>query len=520
MGAFEDLVVAAVPSIEALIPADPAAELGRYTDRERRGFIPQSAPAQAALDDFPGLTAERLLGALELGVAELTLTAPAEIVSGLKPLPYGSSFSIAWADGESALRKSVSLVAAGHPGAIELITEQVRGLLPSLDLSDVTGDEATIISRHGAVHLALAVAVSAAVLNAISTRSADPVAIIGVAIGVTALLLPSVPKPPAYEQALLDKRRAEYRGRSWFTHVPVSGHEFVLVEEPSLTKADFGLTGLVGAIDTGFAVRTGIEEGTVPVSVNVRLDPPGEPDLESWDEIVEISYTAVEGDARFGHGATAPWPGEFRVRVSATGRDEGDERYDLRIWPAPFTEPLVHKKSDRLGHVLRGEPVPEMQIAPDAEFRWLEEALGEAGTVTIVTGLTAAEVEPEFDTDFVVVETEDAVVVVEHNNYVGSDDAVLERLSRNGKAASHYWGVNRDTLLSFARGGEMVAAEPTDDDADFGEDEEVVRAVDGFDWADWRHTDAKAITAVARFTGRTIPRDLVLAKLEELPSSQ
>ena len=94
---------------------------------------------------------------------------------------------------------------------------------------------------------------------------------------------------------------------------------------------------------------------------------------------------------------------------------------------------------------------------PSAEVRWLEKTLGEAATVTIVTGLTAAEVEPEFETDFFVVEIEDAVIVVENNHYVGSRDEVLERLSRNGKAASHYWNVNRLTRLSFARAGQVIA---------------------------------------------------------------
>jgi hypothetical protein len=91
VGEFEELISAAVPSIEALIPADPAAELGRYEPRQWSGRPEYGAPAQRALDDFPGLTAERLLGALELGVARLTLTAPADVVAGLQPLPDESS---------------------------------------------------------------------------------------------------------------------------------------------------------------------------------------------------------------------------------------------------------------------------------------------------------------------------------------------------------------------------------------------------------------------------------------------
>ncbi len=318
---------------------------------------------------------------------------------------------------------------------------------------------------------------------------------------------------------MLEKRRKDYQFTYTHAHVPVFDHEFLLVEELGLTKADFTTNGLVGAVDTGFAVRTGIAQGHAPVSLRALEDPPQDVDLAHWDEVVEISYTAVNGGARLGPAETPPWPGEFRVRVHSRGRDEEDENYSVLIWQAPFAEPLVHKKTDRVGHILRGEPAPDVVLAPDAEVRWLEKTLGEAATVTIVTGLTAAEVEPEFETDFFVVETEDAVIVVENNHYVGSRDDVLERLSRNGKAASHYWNVNRDTRLSFARAGQLIASEHTDEGAYFGDDPEVAAAVDGFDWDDWRHTDAKAITAVARFTGRTIPRDVVLAKLEELLSS-
>lgn len=515
VGEFEKMILSAVPSIEALIPADPAAELGRY---ESKRLKERGTPVQQSLSRMNDLLVERLLGALELHVARLDLRAPGELVAHLRQ-PEHSYFLSGTGGRESATRKPVHMLEILHPGATELITERVRELLP-LDLSDASGDEAAIAARHGAAHLAVAVAVATAVLRAIGTEfSTDPAAIIGVAIGVTALLLPSIPMPPAYEQALLEKRRKDYQFGYMHSHVPVFDHEFLLVEELSLTKADFTANGLTGAVDTGFAVRTGVAEGHVPVSLRVLPDPPEEVDLDHWDEVVEISYTAVAGGARLGRAETPPWPGEFRVRVHARGRDEEDENYALVIWSAPFAEPLVHKKTDRVGHLLRGEPAPEVVPAPDAEHRWLEKELVNAATVTIVTGLTAAEVEPEFEGDFIVVETEDAVIVVENNHYVGSRGEVLERLSRKGKAASHYWNVNRNTRLSFARDGQVIASEHTDGGVDFGDDPEVAAAVDGFDWDDWRYTDAKGITAVTRFTGRTIPRDVVLAKLQEMLSN-
>ncbi len=521
MGEFEELVLTAARQIAVLVPAGPAAELGRYEPRRWSGRPEHGAPAQRALDDFTGLTAERLLGALELGVAGLTLTAPADVIAGLRPLPDGSRFTLVSASGQSALKTPVTMVAAVHPGAIELITERVRAMVSSLDLSDATGDEAAVCAKHGAAHLALAVAVSAAILRALGTpTSTDPLAIIGVAIGVTALLLPEIPKPPAYEQALLQKRRAAYKGLSWQTNVPVFGHEFMFVEEPSHSWADFAPTGLVAAVDTGFAVRTGVEEGSVPVSVRVVLDVPGEADTRSWDEVAEASFTAEKGDARLGHGAMPPWPGEFRVRVHARGRDgDDDERYELLIWPSPHAEPLVHKKTDRVGHRLRGEPEPEVRISPEAGFRWLSELLPVAATITVATGVGVDDVADEFEEDAIAVELDGGVVVVENNNYRGSQQEVLERLSRNGKAASHYWNVNRLTRLSFARGGEVVSAREVLNQTEFGDDPEVLEALTGLDFTDFRHLDAKGITAAVRFTGAVIPEDAVRSAVDDLYES-
>jgi hypothetical protein len=517
VGEFEELVLQTVPAIEALIPADPAAELGRYEPRQRGRRPEHGAPAQRALDDFPALTAERLLGALELCVANLKLAAPADTVAALRPLPDGSRFAFVSAGGQSALKTPVTMVAAVHPGAIELVTEQVRSALNLLDLSEASGDEAAIAAKHGAAHLALAVAVSAAVLRAIGTPTATaPAAIIGIAIGVTALLLPEIPKPPAYEHALLEKRRAEYQGSYWRANVPVFDHEFVVVEEPSLAKADFTTTGLAAAIDTGFAVRTGIAEGTVPVFVRVVLDAPPEAETRHWDEVAEVSFTAVKGDARLGRGALPPWPGEFRARVHARGRDgDDDESYELLIWPAPLAEPLVLKKTDRVGHRLRGEPEPEVVIAPEAGVRWLSKLLGAAATVTVATGLDV----DDFEEDSVAVEFDGGVVVVELNNFVGTNREVLERLSRNGKAASYFWNVNALTRLSFARDGKLVSAEEPWGETDFGDDPEVAAALDGLDFGDFRHKDAKGITAVCRFIGVELPTDELTAAINDLFST-
>ncbi len=504
--------------IEALIPAAPAAELGRRTERGRRDAFPSGSLVQQALRDVAGLSAERLLGALELAVARLDLTAPQELVAELKPLPDGSAFSYLTSTGQSAMATPMILVEGVHPGATGLIVRHVRALLP--DLTDFTGDEAAIVTKRGAAHLAVAVAVSRAVLNALGTPAAsDPVAAVGIAIGATAEILPDVAMPPAYEQALLDKRRAEYRSASWYTNAVVFDHEFVLVEELGLTKADFTATGLVSAIDTGFAVRTGIAEGQVPVSVSVLMQAPPLPNAEMWDEIAEISYRAVQGDAKLGHGATAPWPGEFRVRVCATGRDEGDERYELLIWPEPHRDPVLRKATDRVGHLLRGEPAPPPLSRPERPYWWLEDELEVAATVTIITNIDVDDVVDEFEEDSIAVEIGSDVIVIEVNNYQGSRPEVLERLSRNGKAASHFWTADALTCLSFARDGQVVDAREVLNPEWTNVDPEVGKAVEGLNFADWRHRNAKGITAAVRFTGAVIPEDDVRAAIEELFSS-
>ncbi|MDX3662599.1 DUF6461 domain-containing protein [Streptomyces sp. ID05-26A] len=498
MGDFAKQVDDAARVIEALIPDEPAATLGTHTAQRGNERHARGSATQQALRGFSSLAAERLLGALELAVARLDLTAPAELVSGLVPPPANATFGFVSMGEQSAMALPMTMVDGAHPGASSLILGHVRALFP--DINDVEGDEHAIAVKRGATHLAVAVVVARAVLNAIGTPvAANPAAAVGIAIGACAAILPDVPMPHAYERAVQEKRRREYRPTSWMTEAMVSGHQFVVVEEPSLTEADFTATGLVAAIDTGFAVRTGLADGKVPVSVQVVLDEPHLPDLEQWDEVAEIDYVAVAGAAKFGHGSTAPWPGGFRVRVCATGRDEGEERYDLTLWPAPATDPVVHKAADRVGHLLRGEPAPPPISRPERPYQWLED-LGPAATVTVVTNAGVADVVDEFEEDSVAVEIEGGVLVVEFNNYQGSRIAVLQRLSRNGKAASYHWNANRVTRLSFARDGQLT------------EDADTRKAVEGLSFTDLRHLDAKGITAVVRFTGTVIPeaiRELV-----------
>jgi len=219
---------------------------------------------------------------------------------------------------------------------------------------------------------------------------------------------------------------------------------------------------------------------------------------------------------------TPPWPGPYRVGVHVRGRDGDDvEGHRLVVWSAPVAPPIVHRRTDRLGHRLRGEPEPPVVTAPEAAFRWVHRGrLSMAATITSVTGLTPDEVVRAFGADpgaplplegcqdgvewvpaVAVRECGDVVVAVEVNGFRGSDEAVLRELSRAGRAASMFWNAKALTCLSFARGGEVLWAEELLDEMPTSQDPEVQRALQELDFDDYRHLEAKGITAVARFTG-------------------
>src|SRR5690606_10269033 len=174
---------------------------------------------------------------------------------------------------------------------------------------------------------------------------------------------------------------------------PVSGHRFALLEDGPVPDVDFSGNGLVAVVAGGAVIRTGIETGEVHLVVDVLDGPP--PDVaDGWEEIVEVSWRAFAGGASVAGARephlsrlTPPWPGDYRLRVHARGRDvpDGTESYRLMVWEAPAAAEVVHARADRLGHRLRGEPEPPEP--PEAAYRWLAgTALAEAATVTVVTG--------------------------------------------------------------------------------------------------------------------------------------
>jgi hypothetical protein len=534
---FEPAVSAALPEIIARVPKEPAAKLGRWRPK---GYQQRGTRVQAALEELGDLLAERLLGALELTVDDLNVAIPPDLLAGL-PEPQLGPFGFATSGEASATHQAVSFVEHVHPGAADLVVELVEALWDKASVPDAKGDEAEIAAQHGAAHFALAVVVSAAVFGALGTvvARATP-AIVGVALGAVAIVLPTAPKPSAYAAAVLAKRRAEYMYPSMSSVLAaVTDNRFWIAEGPVPADIDFSRNGLAVAVLGGVVVRTGSAESHRRVTLQVLAEPPAEVDLTGWDEVVDISWTAAEGGARVsgtenleshrwrGHHTweSPPWPGDYRVRVHARDRDEADDTYSLIIWQAPAEPEVVHKKTDGLGHRLRGEPEPASVVAPEAEYRWIaKSSLSVAATITIVVGLTPDEVVRAFGGDpsgpisiqafaqrlalqrdsqyhavLAMLEVDGAVLAVEENGFQGADSDRIKALSRNGKAASVYWNVNANFRLTFAERGELVYSgdashegnPPGTEDLDFG---------------DYHNRYAKGVVAVARFTGRGISK--------------
>ncbi|WP_083986677.1 DUF6461 domain-containing protein [Frankia sp. EI5c] len=587
----------------ARIPPTPAAELGRISAAERPADRP-GAPVLTALRSVGPRLPERLLGALELVVDEIPLRAPRGLTAGLAaersgladavpPRARTGSRALAPAEEPEAV-EAVARLDRVSPGACQLILAYVRRLVDhpvtapllvvddrvydadgahsdgahsdggdldggALGTASAPADEATLAARHGAAHLALAVAVATAVLRELDPPAlhAEAPVVTGTAVGCAVLALRGRPMPDSYPAALLMRQRADYRlPRHAAGCVPVESHRFGLVECENLTealpdgadgrRADFSRNGLVDVVAGGVLVRTGIGTGRVSVALRVLEAPPGAPtpaEVAAWDEIVDVSWTATGGaasvvgsaatradapaDARSLYHQTPPWPGDYRLRVRARGRDGAgeDETYELVVWSAPPAPETVHRRSDQLGYRLRGEVPPPATSQPETRYRWVRRRSGfrEAATFTVVVGATPQDVVRYFDADpgapcsltrlraerrtdpYLLVlpleGTDDAVLAVEESGLQGSRHAVLSAVSRHGLAASMFWNINALTRLSLAQDGEVLAAfEPgTDPIPDV-----VLPLLRDLDLAGATDRVAKGLVVVERFTGHTI----------------
>ncbi|MEV7098665.1 DUF6461 domain-containing protein [Amycolatopsis sp. NPDC051045] len=535
----EDLAVAVaavVPAVRAVIPPAPAAVLGRLRfEPQRRRFpdAPESAVLRS-LRTLPSWVVEQVHGAVEPMLASLPVPAPS-VTAAPEPPPSSGTFGFLSTGGEAEALRETRLLAQTRPGLLELVAELTAGLAAGDALAPfltAEGDEAAIAAAHGAAHLAIALVT--ATIAAREAGSPGVAGIVGTALGVAASLLRSAPMPAGYEAALREKQRAEYRlPQSGGTFVDVRDHVFALTEGGFPAFGSFAENGLAEAVEGGVVIRTGTGNGSVRVGVRVLAEPPATAETLGWNEVVDLSWRAEHGSAALAPGSwrgvtTPPWPGEYRIRVHAYGRDDPEsEGYDLWIWAAPAEPPRVHARADRLGHRLRGEPEPPLVDPPEGGYRWIRRSrLTVAATVTVVTGLPAEDVVRGFGGDparpepleelreayaepwLAVLDLDGVVVAIEENGYRGSRAPVLTAVSRAGRAASMFWNVNAVRRLSFARGGEVVSSfEPGPGEP--AADPEVAAALAGLDLKNYRDREEKGLVAVERFTGRGLhPADL------------
>ncbi|CCH32780.1 hypothetical protein BN6_55210 [Saccharothrix espanaensis DSM 44229] len=59
--------------------------------------------------------------------------------------------------------------------------------------------------------------------------------------------------------------------------------------------------------------------------------------------------------------------------MRGSGRHDGEKTYCLDVWSAPAAPEVVHKRTDRLGDCLRGEPEPPVSNPLYAEHRWIQQ---------------------------------------------------------------------------------------------------------------------------------------------------
>ncbi|MEV4808902.1 DUF6461 domain-containing protein [Micromonospora avicenniae] len=517
---------------------------------DRRVSAPSEPSGLAALRELAALTTERLLGALELTVTGMEpVDVPGLTVYLPPPPPAGGRYGFAPAGNDSEAFTAALLLDGMRPGLADLVLALARRLavhpsiVPLLVAPDAA-DEQAVAAQHGRAHLALAVAVAHTVVGHVQVPSlADrAAATVGMGIGAAAVVLRQTPMPPAYAPALLNKIRAEYLlPRRSFGSVRVSRHRFGLIEGSFPDTAGFAGNGLVAVVDGGAVIRTGMADGPARVQLTVLAEAP--PEVASgWEEIVEVSWHATEGLASvLGPDGTSepqlraqtpPWPGDYRLRVHARGRDDHDdpdaETYELVVWAAPAAPEIVHRRTDRLGHRLRGEPEPARPARPEHAYRWIRRSLlSQAATVTVTTGATVEQVLRAFGADpgrpesirsieadlyagdsnfpwVAVLDAGPAILTVEYNGFQGSQEPVLRRASAHGRAASMFWNVNALMRLSFAEQGRLLAAfEPGMSAAEPKVDAEpaVTAATAGLELADLVDRHLKGLVAVERFTG-------------------
>ncbi|MET1072791.1 MAG: DUF6461 domain-containing protein [Umezawaea sp.] len=149
--------------------------------------------------------------------------------------------------------------------------------------------------------------------------------------------------------------------------------------------------------------------------------------------------------------------------------------------------------------VVRGVPVDEALVRYDGFADGREAALAVAGE----TSVTAF---PDRLPLVVADHLDGWTVLVEDNGFHGSRPGVLARLSAGTVAASAYWNVDFDSLLSLARDGRVLAATEFTDGRPAG-DGGMAPYLDGLDFSDAHRMCAVALAFLERVSGVRLPAD-------------
>lgn len=149
-------------------------------------------------------------------------------------------------------------------------------------------------------------------------------------------------------------------------------HTFLLSDVGAfMTMRPASTNGLVVTAPGVAFIQTGIHTGNVWIRGEVHHEAPTL-DLESWDEVVEVSLEATTEGRVLVSGLGSDGPanvpvlspeglGHYRIRVHARGRDtavdmtadEAFEHYLVQSWPAPPATEVAHKHTDAYGTHLR-----------------------------------------------------------------------------------------------------------------------------------------------------------------------
>lgn len=559
--ALAPVVARAMPALAAAVPAEPAAVLGRLgvlesdvPDTQRGIPFPSSARESVLaalrwmLDSrshrHEQLKVEQLIGPLQKPLTEAMPPPPAALEANplLAPTVRTAERWVLVTQSGSNFTGLVSSLDSLRPGVTDLVLALVSELTGHPSIVPLLPSHAPTEPELAAAYLALALATASSVLRTLRDAlvTVDPALILGVGLGSVIRVLRGTPMPEGYRAAVLASARLDFRlPRANSGSITVSGHRFALAEGKLPDAApDFADNGLVAEVDGGLMIRTGVAEGQVHVGLQVLEEAPAEVNTVVWDDVIEVSWAASEGLAtvygaagsiwQHPYGAeTPPWPGNYRVRVHADGRDENSgERYQVVVWSAPPAPQLVHKRTDHLGHRLRGEPGPPVVERPEQKYYWFEKQCSEPATILVATGgvtvdqvlrifgadpsrpTTMSELyaDPDFDYSRVVRAwpVDDGVLAWEVNGWQGASDEVLRPLSLLGPVASWFWNVNALTSLCFALGGQVLAAfEPGFDQPP--DEPEITALLADLDFDDYRHKNAKTMLAIERFTGHELP---------------